>query len=85
VALLKADGEVIAVRDQKLCYVTGYRDVGKAFVFAPAPLPVWFGFSGVKASDLAGATFKIISIDNVALDTRDGDYIRISTETIAER
>jgi hypothetical protein len=83
VALLKADGEVIAVSNQELCYVTGYRDVGKAFTFAPAPLPVWFQFSGVKASDLSGgAVFKIISIDNVVLDSKDGDYIRISTETI---
>jgi hypothetical protein len=84
VALLKADGEVIAVRDPKLCYVTGYRDVGKTFVFAPAPLPVWFQFSGVKASDQSGATFKIISVDNVTLDSKDGDYVRISPETITE-
>jgi hypothetical protein len=82
VALLKPDGEVIAVSNQELCYVTGYADRG-IFVFSPAPLPVWFQFSGVKASDLSGgATFKIISVNNVALDTRDGDYIRISTETI---
>jgi hypothetical protein len=80
-ALLKADGEVIAVNDQQLCYVTGYsyRD----FFFSPAPLPSWFVFSDVKASDLSGGvTFKIISIDNVILDTQDDDYIRISTETI---
>jgi hypothetical protein len=82
-ALLKADGEVIAVSDEKLCYVTGYSVPGKGFVFAPAPLAVWFRFSGVKASDMSGgAAFKIISIDNVVLDSKDGDYVRISTENI---
>jgi hypothetical protein len=81
VVLLKADGEVIVVNNQQLCYVTGYSERG--FVFAPAPLPVWFVFSDVKASDLSGgATFKIISIDNVALDSKDDDYVRITTETI---
>jgi hypothetical protein len=84
-ALLKGDGEVIAVNDQTLEYVTGYSNPMERvpFTFAPAAISVWFSFFGIKASDVSGdVTFKIISINNVSLDTKDSDYVRITPETI---
>jgi hypothetical protein len=96
-ALLNQNNEVIAQGEQRLRFAVAYREtwaIGLGsraprpthiITFSPMAIPEWFVFSDIKASDLSGgAVFKIISIDNVVLDSKSGDYIRISTETINE-
>jgi hypothetical protein len=93
-ALLNENSEIIALGEQHLRFAVAYRETWatglgssaprpkNTITFSPMAIPEWFVFSGAKASDLSGAAFKIISVDNVVLDTQDSDYIRISTETI---
>jgi hypothetical protein len=92
--LLDENGEVIGRGERNLRFVVAYRETWatglgssaprpkNGITFSPMAIPEWFVFSGVKASDLSNAvTFKIISIDGVALDSKDSDYIRISEGT----
>jgi hypothetical protein len=96
-ALLNENDEVIGRGEQRLRFAVAYRETWatglgsnaprpkNGITFSPMAIPEWFVFSGIKASDLSGkVTFKIISIDGVALDSKDSDYIRISEEAIAK-
>jgi hypothetical protein len=97
-ALLNANNEVIGRGEQRLRFAVAYRETWatglgsssprpkNSITFSPIAISEWFVFSGVEASDLSGkVTLKIISIDGVALDSKDSDYIRISEESINKK